>query len=239
MEEGIRFAECLTPVEIEVDVFDQVAGAPADPSRTAGSRRASARGGPARRARTCCCRRARSWSPPAPSQTPCWRARTRRMSRSTAAISRPTTRTASPATPRARRQAGRRAVLISLGADGRAVSFFGDLHPSFAGNVVKAMGGAKQGYPVVSRMLARRAPAAPAPACSRRTRRRIAGAGPRRRAAHAEHRRGRRPGPRWPRAPSSRASSTGCRITRRCAARIDGTTLGDGRARPDRRVDRP
>ena len=40
--------------------------------------------------------------------------------------------------------------------DGRAVSFFGDLHPSFAGNVVKAMGGAKQGYPVVSRMLARR-----------------------------------------------------------------------------------
>ena len=30
-------------------------------------------------------------------------------------------------------------------------SFFGDLHPSFAGNVVKAMAGAKQGYPVVSR----------------------------------------------------------------------------------------
>ncbi len=34
--------------------------------------------------------------------------------------------------------------------DGRAVSFFGDLHPCFAGNVVKAMGGAKQGWPVVS-----------------------------------------------------------------------------------------
>jgi NAD(P)H-flavin reductase len=48
--------------------------------------------------------------------------------------------------------------------DGRAVSFFGDLHPSFAGNVVKAMGGAKQGYPVVSRLLARRAPALPEPA---------------------------------------------------------------------------
>jgi NAD(P)H-flavin reductase len=47
--------------------------------------------------------------------------------------------------------------------DGRAISFFGDLHPSFAGNVVKAMGGAKQGYPVVSRMLAKRAPTAPAP----------------------------------------------------------------------------
>jgi NADPH-dependent glutamate synthase beta subunit-like oxidoreductase/NAD(P)H-flavin reductase len=54
-------------------------------------------------------------------------------------------------------------VLMSLLPDGRAVSFFGDLHPSFSGNVVKAMGGAKQGYPVVSRVLARRAPAAPRP----------------------------------------------------------------------------
>ncbi len=54
-------------------------------------------------------------------------------------------------------------VLMSLRPDGRAVSFFGDLHPSFSGNVVKAMGGAKQGYPVVSRVLARRQPSAPAP----------------------------------------------------------------------------
>ncbi len=50
-------------------------------------------------------------------------------------------------------------VLLSLRADGRAISFFGDLHPSYAGNVVKAMASAKQGYPVVSRTLARRAPA--------------------------------------------------------------------------------
>src|SRR4029077_8078600 len=89
-------------------------------------------------------------------------------------------------------------VLMSLLADGRAVSFFGDLHPSFAGNVVKAMGGATQGYPVVSRMLARRARvsrgagrggAAPPPRPSRAggaqgaARRRVAGAGPRGRAA--------------------------------------------------------
>ncbi|MBV9993941.1 MAG: FAD-dependent oxidoreductase [Caulobacteraceae bacterium] len=46
-------------------------------------------------------------------------------------------------------------VLMSVRPDGRAVSFFGDLHPSFAGNVVKAMSSAKQGYPIVSRMLAR------------------------------------------------------------------------------------
>jgi len=54
-------------------------------------------------------------------------------------------------------------VLTSVRPDGRGISFFGDLHPSFAGNVVKAMASAKQGYPVVSRLLARRAPAAPAP----------------------------------------------------------------------------
>ena len=58
-------------------------------------------------------------------------------------------RVAKPSAPR---------VLLSLRKDGRAISFFGDLHPSFAGNVVKAMASAKQGYPVVSRVLARRAP---------------------------------------------------------------------------------
>ena len=52
-------------------------------------------------------------------------------------------------------------VLMSMRPDGRSMSFFGDLHPSFAGNVVKAMGGAKQGYPVVSRMLAKVEPAGP------------------------------------------------------------------------------
>jgi len=47
-------------------------------------------------------------------------------------------------------------VLVARDAENRYVSFFGDLHPSFAGNVVKAMGSAKQGYPIVSRVLARR-----------------------------------------------------------------------------------
>ena len=49
-------------------------------------------------------------------------------------------------------------VLLAREADGRFISFFGDLHPSFFGNVVKAMGGAKQGYPVVSSVLASRPP---------------------------------------------------------------------------------
>ncbi len=50
-------------------------------------------------------------------------------------------------------------VLMWRTPDGRFVSFFGDLHPSYFGNVVKAMGSAKQGYPVVSRVLEGRKPA--------------------------------------------------------------------------------
>ena len=45
-------------------------------------------------------------------------------------------------------------VLMHSAENGRFISFFGDLHPSFFGNVVKAMGGAKRGYPVVSHALA-------------------------------------------------------------------------------------
>jgi NADPH-dependent glutamate synthase beta subunit-like oxidoreductase/NAD(P)H-flavin reductase len=50
-------------------------------------------------------------------------------------------------------------VLTAIRPDGRATSFFGDLHPSFHGNVVKAMASAKQGYPIVTRVLARVTPA--------------------------------------------------------------------------------
>ena len=57
---------------------------------------------------------------------------------------------------------GAASVLVSLRPDGGAVSFFGDLHPSWAGNVVRAMGSAKRGHPVVSQMLARRESSGPA-----------------------------------------------------------------------------
>jgi NADPH-dependent glutamate synthase beta subunit-like oxidoreductase/NAD(P)H-flavin reductase len=57
---------------------------------------------------------------------------------------RPEKHTSKPAQPQ---------VLLHKYADGRFMSFFGDLHPSYFGNVVKAMGSAKQGYPVVSRVL--------------------------------------------------------------------------------------
>jgi NADPH-dependent glutamate synthase beta subunit-like oxidoreductase/NAD(P)H-flavin reductase len=49
-------------------------------------------------------------------------------------------------------------VLLHRYPDGRFMSFFGDLHPSYFGNVVKAMGSAKQGYPMVSRILSQRKP---------------------------------------------------------------------------------
>src|SRR4051812_47901795 len=58
-----------------------------------------------------------------------------------------------PATPERVCKPDEVRVLMYRHADGRFMSFFGDLHPSFAGNVVKAMGGAKQGYPVLTRTM--------------------------------------------------------------------------------------
>jgi NADPH-dependent glutamate synthase beta subunit-like oxidoreductase/NAD(P)H-flavin reductase len=69
-----------------------------------------------------------------------------------------------PATPERVAKPAAVRVLMSLHGDGRAVSFFGDLHPSFSGNVVKAMGGARLGFPVVSRVLAKAPPREPKPA---------------------------------------------------------------------------
>ena len=78
-------------------------------------------------------------------------------------------------------------------ADGRVMSFFGDLHPSFSGNVVKAMGGAKQGYPVAD---AHHGEAAPASSARRaeflgQANDAVARHGRARRAPDADHRRGR------------------------------------------------
>jgi len=154
MEEGIRFAESLTPVEVEVDLFGQAAAlrlarpvpepdqAPQQvvlPARTilvaAGTQPNTVLG----------------------REDPANIAIDGRHFRAIDEEGNPVTpeRVAKPSAVR---------VLTSLRPDGRAVSFFGDLHPSFSGNVVKAMGGATLGYPVVSRMLARLEPSAPAPA---------------------------------------------------------------------------
>nr|CAH7712687.1 unnamed protein product [Callosobruchus chinensis] len=39
--------------------------------------------------------------------------------------------------------------------DNKTISFFGDLHPSYSGSVVKAMASAKNGYPIISQLLNR------------------------------------------------------------------------------------
>ena len=133
------------------------------------------------------------------------------------------------------------AVLTDMRADGRAISFFGDLHPSFHGNVVKAMASAKQGYPIVSRMLAR------GRAGIRRDRCRVLRASSidelratrrARRAPDADDRRSRRARARG-RAPlPARASSTGCRISKRSRRARDGTRLAMEGLGADRRVGR-
>ena len=43
----------------------------------------------------------------------------------------------------------------SYDAGGRFVSYYGDNHPRYAGNVVKAMASAKHGFPHVTRLFAR------------------------------------------------------------------------------------
>jgi len=50
--------------------------------------------------------------------------------------------------------------LIKITEDKHSISFFGDLHPSFAGNVVSAMASAKKGFPVVQRSLESNPPSA-------------------------------------------------------------------------------
>jgi NADPH-dependent glutamate synthase beta subunit-like oxidoreductase/NAD(P)H-flavin reductase len=75
-----------------------------------------------------------------------------------------------PTSPERLTKPSRPQVLMSVetrGGGRHVLSFFGDLHPSYAGNVVSAMAGAKQGYPVISRVLAGLPPAKVAPAAIR------------------------------------------------------------------------
>jgi NADPH-dependent glutamate synthase beta subunit-like oxidoreductase/NAD(P)H-flavin reductase len=162
MEEGIRFAELLTPVGVELDLFGHAAAlrlSRHQPSEVSGGR-------------------------PEPNQGPGEEVVLPARTILVAAGTQPNTVLAredsnnivldgryfraldedgNPAAPERVVKPSAVRVLTHLHPDGRAVSFFGDLHPSFFGNVVKAMGGATLGYPVVSRVLARCTPTAPSP----------------------------------------------------------------------------
>jgi NADPH-dependent glutamate synthase beta subunit-like oxidoreductase/NAD(P)H-flavin reductase len=152
MEEGVRFAEALAPVGVELDRFGHAAGlrcSHADGGEVvlkAGSILVAAGTQP----NTVLAREA-----------PYDDGRIRLDGRYFQAID----AAGHPVTPvRGMAKPAEAQVLMhrETGTDSgslRFVSFFGDLHPSFFGNVVKAMGSAKRGYPVVSAALA----ALPAP----------------------------------------------------------------------------
>ena len=72
-----------------------------------------------------------------------------------------------PVTPEKISKPSQPAVLMHQHSDGCFVSFFGDLHPSYAGNVVKAMASAKQGYATVSQILSNKPAQSEAPALLR------------------------------------------------------------------------
>jgi len=147
LEEGIRFAECLTPVAVEID--------------SSGAARAlrvaiQQRGGEG------------AWSESGHSELPAH-------SILVAAGTQPNTVLAredethftmdgryfqacdeagTPVKPQyAASKPDPVRVFLHKRNDGRMISFFGDLHPSYFGNVVKAMGSAKQGYPAISGVL--------------------------------------------------------------------------------------
>jgi NADPH-dependent glutamate synthase beta subunit-like oxidoreductase/NAD(P)H-flavin reductase len=140
LEEGIRFAEKLSPVAVEIDRYGAAAGlrvkdaAGAEHTLPAGSILVAAGTVP----NTVLAREDAS---------------VHLHGRYFAAVDddgnlAEPEKLAKPAVPR---------VLMSI--DGHtSASFFGDLHPSYAGNVVTAMASAKQGYPVVHRALMKQAP---------------------------------------------------------------------------------
>jgi NADPH-dependent glutamate synthase beta subunit-like oxidoreductase/NAD(P)H-flavin reductase len=163
MEEGIRFSEMLTPVEVEVDLFGQAAALRLTRHRTpeVGGGRPEPDQGSGEDvvlpARTILVAAGTQPNTVLGREDPVNIVLDGRHFRALDEDGNPAApeRVAKPSAVR---------VLTHLRPDWRAVSFFGDLHPSFSGNVVKAMGGATLGYPVVSRMLARREPSASPPA---------------------------------------------------------------------------
>jgi NADPH-dependent glutamate synthase beta subunit-like oxidoreductase/NAD(P)H-flavin reductase len=138
MEEAVRFAEGLTPQAVDVDQYGHAAGLRL--TRKDGSEAVLP---------------ARAILVAAGTQPNTVLAREDRRVKLDGKYFQAIDETGSPVTPvRGLPKPDETHVLMHQAENGRFISFFGDLHPSFFGNVVKAMGGAKRGYPVVSRILA-------------------------------------------------------------------------------------
>jgi NADPH-dependent glutamate synthase beta subunit-like oxidoreductase/NAD(P)H-flavin reductase len=158
LQEGIRFAECLTPVEVEVDRFGQCAALhmthyAIDPTTGKPEKHGMPVSLPAKTILV-----AAGTVP----NTVLGREDPHNLvihGRNFQAVD----EEGEPVEPEQSTKPAAAQVLTSLRADGRAISFFGDLHPSYAGNVVKAMASARQGYPVLSRILAKRPASEPSP----------------------------------------------------------------------------
>ena len=140
MEEGVRFAECLSPVAVEVDRFKYAAGLRCKKSDG-----------------TEIVLPARAVLIAAGTQPNTVFAREDHRIKLDGKYFQAVDEAGNPVTPaRSLCKPDVDHVLMHRGDDGRFISFFGDLHPSFFGNVVKAMGSAKRGYPLVSRVLAQK-----------------------------------------------------------------------------------
>jgi NADPH-dependent glutamate synthase beta subunit-like oxidoreductase/NAD(P)H-flavin reductase len=139
LEEGIRFVEGVTPVAVETDDFGSASGV-----------QFKDRDGlphllPARSVLVA--------AGTVPNTTP---ARERTGIHLDGKFFQAVDEDGNPVTPDRRTKPGGVHVLMHIDGFDRTVSFFGDLHPSYAGNVVSAMASAKQGHPVVTRAMERR-----------------------------------------------------------------------------------
>ena len=138
MEEGVRFAEGLAPLAVEVDRFGHAAAlrcARADGSEVVLS--------------------ARAVLVAAGTHPNTVLAREDGRIRLDGRYFQAVDETGTPVAPvRALSKPPQADVLMHRTDEGRFISFFGDLHPSFFGNVVKAMGSARRGYPIVSHVIA-------------------------------------------------------------------------------------
>ncbi len=165
LEEGIRFAECLSPLAVEVDSQGRASALRLERVEIdeRGRRRALGDGETVSLP-------ARSVLVAAGTQPNTVLARESEGIALDGRYFRAVGRDGQPVTPEPTAKPAAPEVMMQRREDGRAVSFFGDLHPSFAGNVVKAMGGVKQAYPLVSRLLAERPPATEADLAERANR---------------------------------------------------------------------
>ena len=163
LQEGIRFAECLTPKRIDIDSYGAVKGMAFARSRMNAEGKFEADGDAWLAAQTVFVAAGTQPNTVLSREgTDAERAQFKVDGKYFAACD----EAGNPVKPESSISKPQVAnVLLSKAADGRFVSYFGDVHPSYFGNVVKALGSAKQGYPVVTRVLAQRpATAVPGPA---------------------------------------------------------------------------